>query len=351
MPSGPLRRDRRAPSGETLAPLGAFGGVAAARRERRTGRILAERPPLRLPDPGHRRLAAHDRAGRRVRLPERRSGPGAVPRTLRPRTVHNRQRVFPQDQPERRRSELSDLQRPLGRRERARPGHGFGGLPVLSHHPRGGIERSRERHGRGREHRRRPGCHRDLEQLRDRRGRVPARKQLRRTLERLRPPRDLHHRLGRRQRLRQLPRRRRIAQLPGLLSLRGRRRRNQPEESRQLQRLERGSVGGTRTESRHGQRLQRLRAQAGVAERHRLPVPLWKRCGRRRGLQLTCVRLQLRERRLERLLRDQRQRTAACRNRGARIQLRTPTARSGRLLSGPGWPVRRDPGKQRRRPG
>ena len=83
--------------------------------------------------------------------------------------VHHRQRLLQEGEPERRQaSPLPDGRPGLGRRDRARPGHGQRRVPELQDPPRGGHPGHDADLGEAREHRGEPGRGRGEQQLRRR---------------------------------------------------------------------------------------------------------------------------------------------------------------------------------------
>ena len=187
-----------------------------------------------------------DRDHDRLRRSAGRGGPRDLPQPLRARALHHRQWLLQKAQPGRRSRQLPGTQNGLGAGDLARPRHGLGGLPELSHRPRRGRQQSIRRHGRCRGPRRRTGRDGDQRQLGQPRG-------LRRGGRRpsFRAPRDpgpLRHRgFGLRRRI------------PRRVARRDRGRRHQPVQIRQLPRL----VGDRLVRRR--QRLQRIRAKARLA--------------------------------------------------------------------------------------
>ena len=70
---------------------------------------------------------------RRPGRPERRVRPGHLPLDVRAAAVHDRERLLPQGEPERRGLAAADRGRRLGRRDLPRRRHGLGDLPELPH--------------------------------------------------------------------------------------------------------------------------------------------------------------------------------------------------------------------------
>ena len=191
---------------------------------------------------------------RRLRPSDRRIRSRRLPQPVRAAAVHDRQRLLPQDQPERRlhaaRRELR-----LGRGDRPRHRHGLGDLPAVQD-PAGRGEQLVDRESR---HRGEPG------RGAGRRGRL---EQLRRVGELVRvelghellpAPRRRDHRVERRQRLRD--------ELSGRVALRDLGRRHLALPRVQRARLDGDGVVGRR------QRLLDLRVEAVVPDRHRLLAP------------------------------------------------------------------------------
>jgi hypothetical protein len=145
-----------------------------SRNQRREARAAAGRPaahvlgpgrhPERLPPPGRRRRP-HRRDRGRVRIHERRVGPGRVPRALRATPVQHGQRLLHQGRPERR-DHLPGRGPRVVDRNCSGPGRGVLGLPRLPHPARPGRRQqlAQPRHGRG--HSGAPGRRCDLELLR-----------------------------------------------------------------------------------------------------------------------------------------------------------------------------------------
>jgi hypothetical protein len=157
MPGGPQDRRQRAVGPQRLLRRPDAGGS--------TGRVRPGGPGFGLPPGHHRRQWSDGRGGRCLRQPVGRGGPCRLPRPVRPARLHHRQRLLPQGEPGRFPVSPARRQLRLGRRGRARPRHGLGGVPAVRH-PAGRSHQQLHQRPRNRgRHRRRPGREVRVQQL------------------------------------------------------------------------------------------------------------------------------------------------------------------------------------------